>query len=321
MAFNKFSSEDIVLSSEAVSVPIWTGNKTTITQSELTTSSNQISGLSGDFYVDVYNVTGSGISGSEVQFAVAYASKYGSGSRNYNDAVDGYSPSRTNYGQYRSLILGDEESDFSFNSGSVNNNFWVISIDRARYKESLIPGSFELTLSGSTFIDSGNYSGSIRYIDSGRVYNIYKKDGSSVDTGSSHGYFLPDIGVILLECSSDTVSPDDFSPSTSGKISSYNANLFRTKIDSFTVRSSETISSNYIFVRAKNSEFNYSMNPSNITGNGELRDSIMINQPETYITTVGLYNDNQDLLAVAKLSRPLAKNFNKEALIRIKLDY
>ena len=47
----------------------------------------------------------------------------------------------------------------------------------------------------------------------------------------------------------------------------------------------------------------------------------MINQPETYITTVGLYNDSNELLAVAKLSKPLSKNFNKEALIRIKLDY
>ena len=47
----------------------------------------------------------------------------------------------------------------------------------------------------------------------------------------------------------------------------------------------------------------------------------MINSPQSYVTTVGLYNDNNDLLAVAKLSRPLLKDFNKEALIRIKLDY
>ena len=47
----------------------------------------------------------------------------------------------------------------------------------------------------------------------------------------------------------------------------------------------------------------------------------MIDNPQTYITTVGLYNDNQDLLAVAKLSQPLPKDFTKEALIKIKLDY
>jgi hypothetical protein len=47
----------------------------------------------------------------------------------------------------------------------------------------------------------------------------------------------------------------------------------------------------------------------------------MINSPQAYMTTVGLYNDNNDLLAVAKLSQPLLKDFTKEALVRIKLDF
>ena len=85
--------------------------------------------------------------------------------------------------------------------------------------------------------------------------------------------------------------------------------------------SEETVSSNYVFVRVRNSEFNYSTNPSNITGSGELRHTVMVNTPQAYITTVGLYNDSNDLLAVAKLSKPLLKDFTKEALVRIKLDY
>ena len=47
----------------------------------------------------------------------------------------------------------------------------------------------------------------------------------------------------------------------------------------------------------------------------------MINNPQTFVTTVGLYNNNNDLLAVAKLSKPLVKDFTKEALIRVKIDY
>ena len=47
----------------------------------------------------------------------------------------------------------------------------------------------------------------------------------------------------------------------------------------------------------------------------------MADQPTVYITTVGLYNDNGDLLAVAKLSKPLAKDFTKESLVRVKLDF
>ena len=89
----------------------------------------------------------------------------------------------------------------------------------------------------------------------------------------------------------------------------------------FRIQSEETITSNFVFVRARNSEFNYSTNPSLITGSGEIRHNVMVNSPQSYITAVGLYNDNNDLLAVAKLSRPLLKDFTKESLIRVKLDY
>jgi hypothetical protein len=75
-------------------------------------------------------------------------------------------------------------------------------------------------------------------------------------------------------------------------------------------------------VRARNSEFNYSMNPSYIAGStGELIYSNFINNPQTYITTVGLYNDANELLAVAKLSRPIIKDFTKEILLTTKLSF
>jgi len=77
-----------------------------------------------------------------------------------------------------------------------------------------------------------------------------------------------------------------------------------------------------VFARARSDEFNYSANPSMIdSSTGDLRHTDLIDSPRTYVTTVGLYNDNNDLLAVAKLSKPLQKDFTKEALIRIKLDY
>ena len=49
--------------------------------------------------------------------------------------------------------------------------------------------------------------------------------------------------------------------------------------------------------------------------------SNFINSPQVYITTIGMYNDSNDLLAVAKMSRPLLKDFTKEALVRVKLDF
>ncbi len=90
----------------------------------------------------------------------------------------------------------------------------------------------------------------------------------------------------------------------------------------FTLNSVETLSSNFIFVRARNADFNYSENPSFISGStGEVIFNDFINNPQTYITTVGLYNDNNELLAVSKLSRPLPKDFVRELNIRMKLDF
>ena len=90
---------------------------------------------------------------------------------------------------------------------------------------------------------------------------------------------------------------------------------------SFEVDSEEKISSQFYFVRAKNRDFNYTTNPSFIDKNGNVNFTSMVDNPVTYITTVGLYNDANELLAVAKLSQPITKDFTKEALIKVKLDY
>ena len=87
-------------------------------------------------------------------------------------------------------------------------------------------------------------------------------------------------------------------------------------------RSSEQVKSTYYFVRVRNAEYNYSNNPSFVTGSlGELAYSTFINDPQVYVTTVGLYNERKELLATAKLSQALLKNFTREALIKVKLDF
>ena len=142
---------------------------------------------------------------------------------------------------------------------------------------------------------------------------------------------LPDIGVILLN--SKALS----SPASNGGtgLSNLTASLGNTNQNlpvnlwaaisggaSFTVNSQETITSDYVFIRVRNSEFNYTENPSFISGStGDIIYTDFINNPTTYITTVGMYNDNNELVAVAKLSKPLQKDFTKEALVRVKLDF
>ena len=72
----------------------------------------------------------------------------------------------------------------------------------------------------------------------------------------------------------------------------------------------------------KESEFNLSYNPTLTSDeSGSLYGFATSSSFNPYVTTLGLYNDNNELLAVAKLSRPLPKNFTTEALIRVKLDF
>jgi len=332
MSYKRFDADDVLVSAESVTTSAWSGNVTTL--SSFYTSSTQYNSTSGDFYVNVFNQDPSG-SGEEIQFTIGYANKNGAGTLLYNSGVAGKSPSDTVYGQYRTLVLGDEDSDFVFGSGDntyTASSFYVISIDRGRYKEKILPGSFELKISGSgggiTLTDTSATTTTQTFTDAGRVYELKANVSSSVAASGSYGKLLPDVGIILLneEALDATVGNGGIALGTGNSTNADDQNpkkLFNAIVagGSFKLSSQETVSSNFVFARARNSEFNYSTNPSILTGSGELRHDVLIDSPETYITTVGLYNDNQDLLAVAKLSRPLLKNSTKEALVRIKLDY
>lgn len=335
MSFKRFDKEDIAISADSVVAPAWSGQVTTLTS--FFTSSDQVASTSGQYYYNLYQ-TASSATGAAVQFALAYGNRKGSGSAFLNTGEVGKSPSSIIYGQYRTLVNGDENTDFTFGNATPNS-IYVLSVNRGRYKEKLLPGTFNLTLtSGSSTIkltDNSETLSTISYVDSGRVYDIvsgsngvpYSGTGFSPVSGS-YGKFLPDVGVIILNA--DALGQSAVSGGIKLNTSeSYNANgnnltTLYNAINaggSFKLQSEETITSNYVFVRVRNSEFNYSTNPSNISGSGELRYNIMVNSPQAYMTTVGLYNDNNDLLGVAKLSKPLLKDFTKEVLVRIKLDY
>lgn len=343
MSFKRLDLEDISISAESAVAPMWSTNALTLTT--FWTSSAQVAAGTGDFYHKVYDKDINIDSTAIPQFAIAFGHKTGAGTTLYNTGVPGKSSTSTVYGQYRSLIFGDEDTAFTF-QGQTSDYIYIITLDRARYKEKLLPGTFNLTLglAGTQtkmyLTDNSNTVNTVSYVDAGRIYDIisgsngvpYATGKTGLNSlGGSYGKFLPDVGIIILNGTAlkaplgvDGGIALPSSLADNSKPTTANLAHFFTSIKvgaSFKLQSEETISSNYIFVRVRNSEFNYSTNPSNITGSGELRHDVMVNSPQAYITTVGLYNDNNDLLAVAKLSRPLLKDFTKEALVRIKLDY
>jgi hypothetical protein len=339
MSFTRLDTSDFVVSADSITATVWTGYVPNL--ADIYTSSVQEASSAGNYYLSVFQ-TASTITGAEVQFDIAYGNKNGSGSAWYNPNVTGVSPTKTIYGQYRSLVLGDENADFVFGNITASD-FWAISIGRNRYKESLFPGSLTLTLTGSlgtiSLTDDSKYASTITFKDSGRVFNLISGSAGTVNTtltsngwsvnSGSYGWFLPDIGTLLLNplALSASVAGGGISLNVSRSSNSDGQNIQKlykaiSGSSTFTLNSQETITSDYIFVRPRSAEYNYSENPSFISGStGTVLYDDFINNPQVYITTVGLYNDNNNLLAVAKLSRPLRKDFTKEALVRVKLDF
>ena len=149
---------------------------------------------------------------------------------------------------------------------------------------------------------------------------------------NAYGLFYPDIGVFCFNANAFTSSFANggiglnvkqgtayYDADGGNAITFFNAVRDGYK---FQARSEETVTSTHFFCRIKNKQYNFSNNPTFSTASdGSFTNDDFFKNPRTYVTTVGLYNDANELLAVAKLSRPLLKSFDREAVIKVKLDF
>jgi hypothetical protein len=345
--YNIFGNDDKLQETTKVVTSTWTNNVNALTSAFTSSNPSTTSPTSsGAFFMDVYDDE----SISNIQYSVAYGHKKGSGSLLFNASAKGYSPTSVIYNQYRQLVYGDNSTDFSFN-GYTPDDIYVININRARYKHNLKPGVLNLTLasgSGGNHVvlnltdDSITTTGSATIRNVGREFNLVSgssgvQSGSNltqVESSGSYGLYYPDSGFIILNpsalstggaLSSTTTVSESLVPITTENTPANNhhrlINTLNHESSSFIVDSEEKVSAQYYFARIKNKDFNYTTNPTFRDSSGNLLYSDMESNPKVYITTVGLYDTPGNLLAVAKLSQPIAKEFSKEALIRIKLDY
>jgi hypothetical protein len=353
--YKKFGIIDKVVNrTQVVTSGIWSGDTGSLDVNSTYTSSVQVASTSGKYYIDVYNGLTSSTS-SEVQFSIAYGdvNKYGAPTLDQDD--NSTLPTLATYNQYANVLLGTGDTAFSVYSGSVAggydlSSFYVININRARYKERLDPGNISIKLKGSRgeviLIDDSGGTGET-VTTAGRVYNLVSGSlniGTAVtasiaqysDTYTQQGYglFYPDMGVILLNPNALSASVDgNLAAATSSEASIYHINrsplygggALLKALDSgsdFQARRTENVSTSHYFVRANNREFNFSNNPTFVSGSvGAFAQPIFENDPHVYITTVGLYDDANELLAVAKTSQPIEKSFDKEIAIKVKLDF
>jgi hypothetical protein len=340
-----------VLTTE-VTTGLWSPDETGSLSTVFTSSIQK--DVSGEFYYDVYNLDPSvPANNAEIQFSVAYGHLNGSGSPQVTTDSTTTLPTKVIYSQYRNILL-TSGSKFTFGT-TPSDDIYVINVNRARFKQALDPGNWQLSLSGSngirTFIDSfGSSSAVTGNVIASNAYNIYS--GSLTgdtpvfhNTTTVYGTVFPDYGVIILypaaisssvgfvnaanNIVSSTTQP--FAPWT-GTTTTYqyqHEGLLRSISGSmregrpFIARSVEQVASRNYSIFLNYDKYNYSTNPSyyNTTTNGKEILTVFRDNPLTYITTIGLYTNTNELVAVAKLSRPLQKSKDKSALIRVRLDY
>lgn len=361
--FTRFDGGTDVIQNQKTFVTTGLFSSNAATMSAAYTSSAQTD-TSKTYYYEVWN---GNTTTSEPQFSVAYGHKLGSGSSAQGTLND--SPTRAIYSQYRLLLLDPTTNTFTFGDGTSSNSIYAVNFNRARIKDKLDPGNWQLnlaTLSGS-IVNSTNTGSAVRALSigvkssnslttgsiisliddsgqtqetnltqAGRVYNIVSGSITSGIYNSSapvyYGLAYPDMGMLILNATAlDNTSTLNFNTVTSSNTAGDNAWKLYTSISgayaqgtayAFQARNEETVTSTHYFVRIKNGEYNYSNNPTFTTGSvGDLSQATFVGDPKTYITTIGLYNDRQELLAVAKVSQPIQKSFSNEALIKVKLDF
>jgi len=331
--FSRFDDDDVIPGQvNVVSSGMWSGGTGTLTS--FYTSSTQ-SGSTGEHYYDVYNgVVGTNATAS-IQASVTYGHKTGLGSLSGDS---NYKASKAIYAQLKNLLLTQNEASFSYapNNASASNSIYAISINRSRLKEKMDPGNWELHLSGSDastikLIDDSGATADPNVKATVREFSVISgsiASGAAVEptSGTKHfGKFYPETGILILDA--DELGGATFVAgySVAANANANNAALFFNSIKGgayFSARREEQIKSTHYFCRVKHGNYNHSQNPTYYSGsNADLTVPSFKTDPKSYITTVGLYNDSNELLAVAKLSRPVLKSTSREALIKVRLDF
>jgi hypothetical protein len=359
--YKKFGEFDVISNKiEVVTEGLWSNGSGSLGSAIVTGSTPTISGHSGSaaskYYLNVFLDGSNTGSTAPIEFAVAYGHKYGSGSVQLTTSDEALYPTKAIYSQYRILLNdnfeGDADEFFTFYNGTTENGYqsdeiYVINLARARYRQQADAGNIKLTLSGSngsplgfTFIDDSGKKFSDKAGKAGTVFNIVSGSnnlGTELDAtihsyvaanNQGYGKFYPHLGIIILNPAAiqstvgTELQPDRATTPAAETYNHYRLfNAIKNGGD-FEMRRTENVSTQHFFVRATNREFNFSNNPTFTSGSdGTLREPSFETDPKTYITAVGLFNDANELMAVAKTSQPIAKSFDKEVLIKVKLDF
>ena len=339
-------NEDVVSTNVVVTDGFFDGGVGSLAGSNFTTSS--LSSTQKKYYYNIqYN--------SKDHLSVSYGHIAGSGSSNQSTTVEG--ETKAVYRQFYSITENDRSAlkktqGWIINSVTQSDAYFIVA-ERLQMKDRLNPGTWTIVLSGSK-TGTSNVSTASQFsltddsktVDAtaapfGEKYNVYSGSAGNIVGSTKYGFFYPDAGLWVLSAAQLSGSL----PGTSGSRHSGSGyvgeglgltpdtrvvgdadNAWKLAralmLGSVTLRSEENQYIYDYFCRAKANEFNYSENLTFWSGSQyKIRHKDMQNNPQTYVTEVGLYDNNTSLMAIGRLSAALEKNFSSEAIVKVRLTY
>jgi hypothetical protein len=330
---------------------LWSGDTGSL--STFFTSSTQATAASSNYYLNVYNTDPATDSTSAVQYAVSYGHRLASGSVSLSNSDSSTLATKATYAQYKSILLDQDDSKFTFYSSSEagthdSDDIYVINVSRARYKEKMDAGNWSLKLSGSagisTLIDDSGKKFDDTVGKAGRVFNVGSgslnlgtENAAAVNSltasnGQGLGLFYPEQGLVVLNptavhsligTSIDKNNADNASVSLAVNAEAKNHFLLHNAIkggNDFEARRTENVSTSHYFIRATNREFNFSNNPTFVTGSdGSFAESTFETDPKTFISTIGLFNDSNEIKVLGSVSKVDSANEPSEPVTNVGL--
>ena len=224
--------------------------------------------------------------------------------------------------------------------GTKHESVFFLNFSRLLTKDEIKKGSFTLAIgSGSGTSGAQNTSSLLTISDYGAAteyrvnspageYGIlYDNPTPTEGTGIGLIYYQAGVAVITSSVFNQAVldstktGADSVQQAFTGSTIETLSDSIRKRWGSCEFNNTTELNSTIYFCRANHNEFNYSGNPTYLSSSQIRVKNVESDQPTTYITTVGLYSSDNELLATAKLSEPLKKTPENEMILRVRLDY
>ena len=245
----------------------------------------------------------------------------------------------------------DQDGDIAAGGEKMDEAFFV-NFSRLLTKDEIKKDSFRFTLvtggapsafAADTTMTIGDYGAinSYKVNSPAGEYGILYTSSATPTSNSGVGLIYYQAGIVVLSSSilngglpragtsitSAATSLGPGAPSGTLEFLATGSNIdvladsFRNRIMDISFNNTVELNSSVYFCRAGHSEFNYSNNPTYLSSSQIVVKNSSTDNPVSYVTTVGLYSADNELLAVAKLSEPLQKDPSTELTLRVRLDY